>query len=251
MEHLKRIEDLTRRYARTRLAAAGLGPLWAFILVCILTVLIGNYIHSEFAASGRAYTSLWRFLDSDTLITPFWIKAAAIAVSVFSWFGVTCLQVLVDRRHGVAMHIDPTAKAMRFLVPGLFILMLLCAVGYNLGQSLAIYDNNCECTVLATDKYYGKSLLEIMDISSYLGWSIITSWGVIWAFTTRDTWSRSLACMLTIMMFPLMSYTLNGLDVVITVIEFLGLLASTIIGLRQFAAFLKVRSEINALSVSE
>ena len=76
MEHLKRMEDLTRRYASTRIGAAGLGPLWASILVSSLMVLIGNHVLAEFAASGSPHVGLWRFLSSDTLTTPFWIKAA-------------------------------------------------------------------------------------------------------------------------------------------------------------------------------
>jgi hypothetical protein len=251
MEHLKRMEDLTRRYASTRIGAAGLGSLWAFILATALIALIANYISAEFVARGHAYPGLWRFLDSDTLITPFWIKASSISVSILAWAGITGLQLLVDRRHGVAMHNDPTARAMRFLVPILFILFMLCAVGYNLGQSLAISDNNCECTLLPTDKYYGKSLFEIMDISSYLGWAIITAWGAIWAFSTRDTLSRTLAYLLTLMLFPIMSSTLNDTDIVMATVSLAGLLVLAILGLRQFAAFLKVRNEINALPVSE
>lgn len=251
MEHLKRMEDLTRRYASTRIGAAGLGPLWASILVSSLMVLIGNHVLAEFAASGSPYAGLWRFLSSETLTTPFWIKAAAISVSILAWLGVTCLQIFIDRHLGVAMPTDKTAKLMRFLITGLFIFFLLVSVGYNVGQSLAISDNNCDCIVLATDKYYGKSLFEIMDISSYLGWGIITAWGVIWAFTTRDTASRGLAWLLTLMLFPIMSSTLNELDLMIVTINLICLMVLAVLGLRQFFAFLKVRKEINALPVSE
>jgi hypothetical protein len=251
MNSLKRIEDLTSRYASARIGAAGLGPLWACILVAILMTLIWNYINAEYAASTEHYSSLWGFLDADTLSTPFWIKAAAISVSILTWLGVTCLQILIDRRFGVAMPKDPTEKIMRFLMPGMFIFFMLCSVGYNLGQSLAISDNNAESVAMVTDKYYGKSLLEIMDIGSYLGWAIITTWGVIWAFSTRDGSSRALAGTLTVMLFPIMSSTLNDRDIVAVVPLLILLIVSAILGLIQFVAFLKVRRELDALSVSE
>lgn len=244
MEHLKHIEDLTRRYANIRMGAAGLGSLWASILAVSLTALIGNYVFTEFAANANADTSLWNFLRSDGLATPVWIKVAAIGVSILTWFGIACLQTFIDRHLGTAIPKDPIAKLMRFFVPGLFICFLLLSVGYNVGQSLAFHDN-------ATHEYYGKSLFEIMDIGSYLGWAIITAWGVIWAFTTRDTISRGLATLLTLMLFPIMSSTLNLIDLIVIALSLIGLLMYSALGLYQFFAFMKIRGEINALQVAE
>lgn len=239
MEHLKRIEDLTRRYANTRVGGAGLGALWALMMMTVLMVLVWNHIYTEFLASGNTYSDLWRFLSSNTLITPFWLKAAAIGTSMLTWFGITCIQLIVDKRLGIATSQDSTATLMRFLVPLFFIVFMLFGIGYDVGKALAISENT------------GKSALEMMDISSYLGWTIITAWGVIWAFTTRDTGSRGLAFLLTVTLFPIMSSTLNHTDILIVTLSLIGLLITTILGLRQFFAFLKVRNEINALPVSE
>lgn len=239
MEHLKRMEDLTRRYANTRLGGAGLGPLWALMTITVLIVLASNHIYVEFLATGTTYSGFWRFLSSDTLITPFWLKAAAIGTSMLIWFGITCIQLTVDRRLGIATSEDSTAMFMRVLVPLLFILFMLFGISYDVGKALAISDNT------------GTSVFNTMDISSYLGWAIITAWGVIWAFTTRDTGSRGLAFLLTVTLFPIMSSTLNDIDILMATLSLLGLLITTILGLRQFFAFLEVRNEINALPVSE
>lgn len=244
MEHLKHIEDLTRRYASVRLGAAGLGALWASILAISFIVLLGSFVFTELAASVYADNSLWNFLRSDALATPVWIKAAAISFSILAWFGITYLQTFIDKPLGAAMPRDPTAKLMRFIVPGLFICFLLVCVGYNLGKSLAFSDS-------VTHEYFGKSLFEIMDIGAFLGWTIITVWGVIWAFTTRDMISRGLATLLTLMLFPIMSSTLNEFDLIIVTLCLMGLLMYSALGLYQFFAFLKVRKEINALQVSE
>jgi len=195
-----------------------------------------RHIHTEFLASGNTYPSLMRFLGSNTLITPFWLKVAAITTSVLTWIGVACLQQLVDKPLGVAIHNDPTAKAMRFLNPLSFIGMLFCSIAYNIGRALAINDNA------------GISVFDSMDISSYLGWTIITVWGVIWASSSRDTWSRGLSVLLTVSMFPIMSSTLNEMDLIIFFPSFIGMIGFGIVGTRQFFAFRKVRNEINALS---
>jgi len=244
MEHLKHIEDLTRRYANIRMGAAGLGSLWASILAIGFIVLLGNYVFTEFAASADADNRLWHFLRSDGLATPNWIKAAAISVSILTWVGITYLQTFIDEHLGAAIPRDPTAKLMRFFVPGFFICILLICVGYNVGQSLAFHDN-------VTHEYYGKSLFEIMDISAYIGWATITVWAVIWAFTTRDTISRGLATLLTLMFFPIMSSTLNEIDLIVIALSLIGLLMYSALGLYQFFAFMKIRGEINALQVSE
>ena len=238
MENLKRIEDLTRRYSKARIGGAGLCALWALIMVAALMVLVCNHIYTEFLASGNTYSSLWRFLSSDTLVTPFWLKAAAIGTSVLTWFGITCIQILVDKRLGVAVYHDPTSTLMRILIPGLFLVFMLFAFGYDVGKALAIRDNT------------GKTIIETMDISSYLGWAIITAWGVVWAFTTRDSSSRAIAIILTMMLFPIMSSTLSEVDLIAVFPQLLVLILLTIFGLRQFTEFMKVRNEINALSVS-
>ncbi|MGH8052178.1 MAG: hypothetical protein ACREPB_16065 [Arenimonas sp.] len=238
MQHLNRLEDLTRRYAKTRLGGAGLGSLWALIMTAVLAVLVWNHIQAEFLASGNTYSSLWRLLGSDTLVTPSWLKVATITTSVFTWLGVSCLQLWVDKQLGVAIPNDPTAKVMRFLTPSLFIVGMLCTIGFNIGRALAIHDN------------IGVSVFDNLDISSYLGWAIITAWGVIWAFSSRDTLSRGLACVLTVMLFPLMSSTLNKIDFIAFIPQFLALLVFAIVGIKQFLAFKNVRNEINALSAS-
>ena len=238
MENLKRMADLTRRYAKTRLGGAGLGPLWALMMTFVLVVFIWNHIHTEFLASGNTYSGLWRLLGSDTLVTPFWLKLAAIATSVLTWLGVSCIQLLMDKQLGIAIHHDPTARVMRFLNPLFFIGIMLVSIGYNTGKALAINDN------------LGISVFDTMDISSYLGWAIITAWGVIWAFNSRDTWSRGLACLLTVMLFPIMSSTLNEIDLITFIPQFIVLIVFAIVGISQFLAYKNVRNEINALSVS-
>ena len=238
MENLKRIEDLTRRYSKARIGGAGLCALWALIMVAALMVLVCNHIYTEFLASGNTYPSLWRFLSSDILVTPFWLKAAAIGTSIFTWFGITCIQFFVDRRLGVAVYHDPTSMLMRILIPGLFLVFMLFTFGFDVGKALAIRDNT------------GKSIIETMDISSHLGWVIITAWGVVWAFTTRDSSSRAIAIILTMMLFPIMSSTLSEVDLIAVIPQLLVLILFAIFGLRQFTEFMKVRNEINALSVS-
>lgn len=238
MQDLKNIEDLTKRYAKTRLGGAGLGPLWALMMSFVLMSLTWNHIHTEFLASGNIYSSLWRLLGSDTLVTPTWLKVAAIATSVLIWLGIACIQALVDKQLGVAIHPDPTARVMRLLVPLLFVIGVLCSIGYNTGRALAIHDNA------------GISVFDSMDINSYLGWTIITIWGVIWASSSRDSWSRGLACLQTIMLFPVMSSTLNQIDLITFIPQFITLIVFAIFGIKQFLAFKNVRDEINALSAT-
>ena len=239
MEHLKRIEDLTRRYANTRVGGAGLGASWALIVITLLMGLLWNHIYTEFLATGNTYSGLWQFLNSDILITPTWLKIAAISTSMLTWFGITCIQFFVDRRFGIATSNDSSAMLMRFLVPILFILFVLFGIGYDVGKTLAISENT------------GKSALEMMDISSYLGGTIITAWGVLWVFNTPDTSSRALACLLTIMLFPIMSSTLNEIDFINAIPQLIILIVFTILGLRQFLAYQNVRNEINALPVTQ
>jgi hypothetical protein len=231
-DRLRHIEDLTRRYARYRPCGAGLGVVWAGMLLALLGALLIQWTGSAYASLGTPSESFWRFLRSRELVPPGWLVAAAAATPFLAWVGLNRIQRWVDRRFGTVQSQEPPdtyPRGPRWFFPAVVVFMA-CLL----------------CGMLVWDAATGFAAWGAAGIVA------IAVWAILWGRWSRDRLSQFV--MFAVSIPPL--YLLASTDVesrlaagnLIIFATYMVLMFWLLIkGATRFSGFVKVRGELAAI----
>lgn len=230
LDRLTRLEGLTRRYAKCRPGAAGLGMLW------------GGFVY-QFSAGLALGWVLRQIENKDTMHTlthleartPAMLMASAIATPIVVWLGVWLLQGWVDKRFGAVLG-EPSSRLQfpRWFYPGFVILFE--------GVLLALSVFNAHVLFLGNPAY----AMEGWKVGGALSIALLA---VLWGRSGQDQQTRSLMMLVSVpSLFILQSGPVDLLVIVVIYGSYLALMFGIMIkGALRFGEFLKVSRELAAI----
>ena len=232
IEHLARLEDVTRRYGRFRPCGAGLGVTWSGLLLAALGLLTLQWTRHEYAARALPSQTFWRFLRDTPLTPPGWLQLAAVLAPFVAWMGLLAIQAWVDRQFG-AVTTEPEVcarplKGPRWLAPMLVVLMACLMAG------VLIYDG------------------QLGAVRGVAGIAAIGAWALVWGRHSRDQLTLLVMFALSIPSIYVMAATdtnakFTAGNLVIFATYLVLMLFLLLQGLIRFSGFVKVRADLAAL----
>ena len=100
MQELKRLEEITRDYSKLRACGAGLGTVWAALVMTTVVVILLHQIYASYLAQIITEPSLWRYIHNELFRIPDWLKLTILVMPFIVWFGMQIIQIVIDRRTG-------------------------------------------------------------------------------------------------------------------------------------------------------
>jgi hypothetical protein len=230
LDHLTRLEDLTRRYAKHRPCGAGLGMLWGGLVYQFSAGLALGWVLRQMENKNLLHTLL-HFQGK----APVFLEASAVATPILVWLGVGLLQGWVDKRFGAVVG-EPSTSAQlpRWFFPGCVLLLEAVLLSFSVFNAHVLFRN---------DPAYA------MDAWKVGGGLAIALLAALWGRSGQDQQTRSLMMLVSIpSLFILQSGPTDPFIIALASGAYLALMLGIMIkGALRFGAFLKVSRELDAL----
>ena len=232
---LEQMADVTRRYARYRPCGAGLGVLWGGLLLALLGALVLQWTRHEYVARAAGSQTFWRFLRGTPLVPPVWLQLAALGSPVLAWLGLLTIQQGVDRRFGAVT--APAGSRSRPSPPTWFAPAVVAGMA----------------CVLASAIVWNAGTASARGAAAMLA---IGAFALVWGRRGRDQLTLLVMFAVSVpSLYLLMATDPTGnlaANSLIIFATYCVLMASLVIqGVARYAAFLKVRAELDALQPVE
>jgi hypothetical protein len=235
-DRLRRLEDLTRRYARYRPCGAGLGVAWGGVLLAALAALFFTWAWTAYTAQPLSAVSLWRFLRTSPLTPPTWLIIAAAVTPFVAWAGLRGIQEWVDRHFGAVEGTVESHAACGALIQG----------PNWMPPFLVVLMGSVLCGILVWDAAARSAAPGLIGILA------IAAWTIVWGRGSRDRLTQLV--MMGVSIPPM--YVLASTDVeskmtagnLVIFGAYLVLMAWLLVkGSRRFFGFLEVRRDLAAI----
>lgn len=233
-DHLRRLEDLTRRYAKHRPCGAGLGTLWGGMVYGFFAGMVLGWVLGQVVAFATRQSFAHTLFHSQVGMPPL-LVGSAIAAPWLIWVGVLLVQRWVDQRFGkVVGEPRDSFQLPRWFLSGFVVLIAL------LNLSLSIFDHH------ALFQGAPDYRLNAWKVGGMLAIGLLALW---WGRAGQDEQTRTLMMLCSIpSLFALNAGPADLFILSFTSAIYLALMfAAMVKGALRFASFMKVRQELSAI----
>jgi len=231
-EQLAHMADVTRRYGRFRPCGAGLGVIWAGLLLGTLGILSLQWTWQAYTADALAGQTFWRFLRDTPMTPPGWLQLAALLAPFVGWAGLVVIQAWVDGQFGAvtaeAEACGRPLKGPRWMAP--FMVMLMAGL-------------------LAGVLVWDGQLAAVRGVAGILA---IGAWALVWGRHSRDQLTLLVMFAVSIPSIYVLAatdtnakFTAGNLAIFAT--YFVLMMFLLLQGIRRFSQFVRVRADLMAM----
>jgi hypothetical protein len=234
MVQIKQIENLTHEYSKLRRNGAGLGSVWAALVIVSLTLLVSQQMYATYLVQVSTVPSFWSYISEDHFSPSTWLRVVLVLMPLITWLGMHIIQVMIDRRTGyVILKGSMTFKTRLTLVA----VLLACALFViPLFEFLSVY--------ATSDPHSDQSFLSNMSFAIIFGRILLVSSGIFWAIFSRDLRDVTIPLLATIVAFCMIGSTIDKYDIFLCIFYLLLITNYSTTGLYQFSKFKKLQETI-------
>jgi hypothetical protein len=234
MVQIKQIEHLTHEYSKLRRNGAGLGSVWAALVIASLTLLVFQQMYASYLTQVSTLPSFWSYISQDHFSPSTWLRVVLLFMPLITWLGMHIIQVMTDRRTGyVILKGSMTRKTRLTLVAVLLAYALIVIPLFEFFSAYA-----------ASDPRSDQSLFSNMSFVIVFGRILLVSSGIFWALFSRDLRDINIPMQATIVAFCLIGSAIDTIDIFVCVIYLISITSYATAGLYQFSQFKKLQETI-------
>jgi hypothetical protein len=234
MTQLKQIEHLTHEYSKLRRNGAGLGAVWAALVIASVTLLVFQQAYISYVAQVSTVPNFWSYISKDHFSPSTWLRLILLFMPLITWLGMHIIQIIIDRRTGyVILKGSMTGKTRLTLVAALLAYALVVIPLFEFASVYA-----------ASDPRSDQSLIANMSFTIMFGRILLVSSGIFWALFSRDLQDTAIPVHATVVAFCMIGSAIDRIDIFLCVLYLILMTNYAITGLYQFSKFKKLQETI-------